>query len=99
MGGMGSMGSMGSSSLPDNVLVNKNSAANVVNDTVMGGVSRSAWANGVFYGHVTRERNGGFCSIRFPLRPGALQGAQALELRWEGDGRTYKIQVSDGDGV
>jgi hypothetical protein len=81
------------------ILVDRNSAADVVNDTVMGGVSRSSWARGSFYGNVTRERNGGFCSIRFPLRPGALQGAQALELRWEGDGRTYKIQVSDGDGV
>merc|ERR1719183_146883 len=81
------------------ILVDRNSAAEVVNDTVMGGVSRSAWSRGTFYGSVTRERNGGFCSIRFPIRPGALQGAKALELRWEGDGRTYKIQLMDGNGV
>jgi len=86
-------------SASEKVLVSKDSRAEVVNDTVMGGVSRSAWAGGTFYGHVTRERNGGFCSARFPLRPGVLRGAQALEIDWESDGRLYKLQLTDERGV
>ena len=51
-------------SASEKVLVSKDSRAEVVNDTVMGGVSRSAWAGGTFYGHVTRERNGGFSGLQ-----------------------------------
>merc|ERR1719183_1355712 len=77
------------------ILVDRNSAADVVNDTVMGGVSRSSWARGSFYGNVTRERNGGVCSIRFPLRPGALRGAQALELLRQRDARAQRRVLLD----
>ncbi|EDY81975.1 Complex I intermediate-associated protein 30 [Verrucomicrobiia bacterium DG1235] len=70
----------------------------VVNDTVMGGVSQSSFAqteegNLLFSGELSLENNGGFVSIR--NRPSALslQDAGGIELRVRGDGRTYYLDL------
>ena len=73
-----------------------------IDDRVMGGLSRSrlrhdAAGHAVFEGVVSRERNGGFASVR--CRPGALgrPGAEACVLEARGDGRRYKLNLLTGD--
>ena len=55
----------------------------VVNDGVMGGVSRSEFV----------DSNGGFASIRGLVGDEALDGAAQLVLRVRGDGRTYQVRL------
>jgi NADH dehydrogenase [ubiquinone] 1 alpha subcomplex assembly factor 1 len=78
----------------------------VVNDDVMGGISRSRLEtkNGVirFAGVVSLENNGGFASVRTLPRPLECAEATALVVRVRGDGRRYKFTArTDGrfDGV
>ncbi len=67
-----------------------------VNDTVMGGVSRSRWvepknAPPYFEGTLSLENNGGFTSVRsgrVTTPPAAHTGVKVTVL---GDGRTYKF--------
>lgn len=65
----------------------------VVNDGVMGGVSRSHVRHTpegvVFEGEVSLENNGGFASLRAPAS--FPSGSAALELRARGDGKRYKF--------
>lgn len=75
-----------------------------VDDTVMGGVSASttSWEAGrmVFSGELSLDNNGGFTSVRGPIDPslGALvDGATALVVDAEGDGRTYVLQLRTAD--
>lgn len=70
----------------------------IVNDTVMGGVSRSSIeqteaGNLLFKGDLSLRNNGGFVSIR--NRPGqlTLQGATGIALSVRGDGRTYYLDL------
>lgn len=67
----------------------------IVNDDVMGGVSRSSFqlTNGiaVFQGQVSLENNGGFASVRSLPAQHDLAGADAFVVRVRGDGRSYKF--------
>jgi len=71
----------------------------VINDGVMGGVSRSRLepASGCmsFTGEVSLENYGGFASFRGPVRFPA--GAKALLLTVRGDGRRYKLTLRPDD--
>jgi len=72
----------------------------VVNDTVMGGVSRSRvdTAGTVrFEGELSLERNGGFVSMRAPTAPGSFDQATALRVVLYGDGRTYDLTLRRAD--
>ena len=67
-----------------------------VNDTVMGGVSRSrievtAQGTAVFRGEVSLANNGGFASIRSRPANHNLKGYQGVVLRIKGDGQQYKL--------
>jgi NADH dehydrogenase [ubiquinone] 1 alpha subcomplex assembly factor 1 len=70
-------------------------AFQVINDGVMGGLSRSRLrpASGglSFEGEVSLENNGGFASFRGPVRIPA--GTTALLLTVRGDGRRYKLTL------
>ena len=72
-----------------------NSAWQIVNDDVMGGVSRSGFrlTNGVavFRGDVSLENNGGFASVRSLPARHDLAGCDAFVIRVRGDGRSYKF--------
>ena len=72
-----------------------NSAWQIVNDDVMGGVSRSGFrlTNGlaVFEGEVSLENNGGFASVRSLPARHDLAGCDAFVIRVRGDGRSYKF--------
>lgn len=70
----------------------------VVNDGVMGGLSRGSLAldsngNGVFSGRISLENNGGFSSIRYDCGPTDLEGYRFLCLRVKGDGKRYQFRL------
>jgi len=69
----------------------------IVNDDVMGGVSRGTFqlTNGLalFTGHVSLENSGGFASVRSQPADHDLTGCDALLIRARGDGRRYKCTV------
>ena len=69
-----------------------------VDDTVMGGVSQSAFSitpngYGLFSGTLSLENNGGFTSVRRSVDDAGLTGAQAIVLRVKGDGRVYQFRL------
>jgi len=73
----------------------------VINDGVMGGVSRSTFtkadpAGAVFAGQVSLENYGGFCSVssRQPA-PVDASGFSGIALRCKGDGKTYKLTLKN----
>lgn len=67
----------------------------VVVDGVMGGLSTGRIRSGdgtlVFDGEVSLRNNGGFSSMRAPLPDGSCAGADALRVRFKGDGRTWIV--------
>ena len=70
----------------------------VVNDGVMGGVSRSAFVDSdsgyaSFQGVMSLENNGGFASVRNRIASGVLAGQSGLALRIRGDGRSYQLRL------
>ena len=74
----------------------------VVNDGVMGGMSRSEFvaANAgfaTFRGEMSLENNGGFASVRGYVPNGISTGARAIEIRLRGDGRTYQVRLRMGE--
>jgi monofunctional biosynthetic peptidoglycan transglycosylase len=69
----------------------------VVNDGVMGGVSRSRitrteQGTGLFTGRVSLEFNGGFASVRTKLPSQDLSAFEGVEIRVKGNGRTYQLR-------
>jgi|GEM_PF-403785 len=71
----------------------------IVNDNVMGGVSRSqinAHADGfaVFSGTVSLRNNGGFASMRAQAQqPADLSGYEGLAVHVLGDGKSYALRL------
>jgi NADH dehydrogenase [ubiquinone] 1 alpha subcomplex assembly factor 1 len=74
----------------------------VVNDVVMGGVSRShlepCAGGAAFTGVVSLDRGGGFASARTRPDSWSTAGARAFVLRARGDGKRYKLTVRTDDG-
>ena len=79
----------------------------VINDGVMGGLSRSNIAatdqkTGLFTGELSLENNGGFASVRTMVGPVDLSEFAGIEINVKGDGRTYQLRLrNDGrtDGL
>jgi len=73
----------------------------VVNDGVMGGVSRSRFESrgntAVFRGELSLENNGGFASVRLLPRDLELGGSRGVALRVRGDGKTYPMRLRTHD--
>jgi monofunctional biosynthetic peptidoglycan transglycosylase len=74
----------------------------IVNDGVMGGLSRSRISlteknTAVFEGEVSLANNGGFASVR--SRPEAMStaGTSRLAVRVRGDGREYQLRIRTDD--
>jgi len=72
----------------------------VVNDDVMGGISRSALkvseaGTVVFTGSVSLENNGGFASMRSQIRDYDFTGYEGIELKIKGDGKIYGISMKE----
>ncbi|MGO8696613.1 MAG: CIA30 family protein [Limisphaerales bacterium] len=76
----------------------------IVNDDVMGGVSKSRFqilTNGfaVFSGLVSLENSGGFASVRSSLALQDLTGFGCFVIRLRGDGHRYKFTVRTEAGL
>lgn len=71
----------------------------VVNDSVMGGISRSAIDQEApftrFEGNVSLANNGGFASARFLLSESFNDG-ERIQLRVKGDGQIYQLRFRTG---
>ena len=85
---------------------NEEPAWRIIDDGVMGGLSRGEWMTaegiGVFQGTLSLENNGGFSSVRSAPLAEAPGGATAFRLRVKGDGRTYQFRArtdANFDGV
>lgn len=70
----------------------------IVNDGVMGGLSRGKLeinqeGHAVFSGTVSLENNGGFTSIRYPFSTRDIEDFPYLVLRIKGDGKRYQVRV------
>jgi monofunctional biosynthetic peptidoglycan transglycosylase len=78
----------------------------VVNDGVMGGLSRSEISfdesGATFEGDVSLRNDGGFASVRTLLPETDLSRWDGIALRVEGGGRTFQLRIltdDAGDGV
>ena len=70
----------------------------IINDGVMGGVSRSEisineYGNAVFSGTVSLENNGGFCSVRYDFEKIEVKDSKKAVLRIKGDGKKYQFRI------
>jgi monofunctional biosynthetic peptidoglycan transglycosylase len=71
----------------------------IVNDSVMGGISRSTLQEhedgyALFRGSVSLENNGGFASVRARTqRPMDLSDFEGISVRVRGDGKTYSVRL------
>ncbi len=70
----------------------------IVNDGVMGGVSKSSLilndlGNGQFMGHVSLANNGGFASIQLNKTIQLADDKKFILLRVKGDGKSYEFRL------
>ncbi|MCH1930791.1 CIA30 family protein [Shewanella sp. A25] len=74
-----------------------------VNDTVMGGLSRSKLTisplgYGIFSGHVSLANGGGFASVKSDFDQLDLSGYTGIYLELDSDrGKQYKVNLKDAD--
>lgn len=73
-----------------------------LDDGVMGGQSETVHSSSLdgrggihFTGHINTD-GGGFASIRAPFENGLSPNTKALRINFRGDGKTYKVLLSDG---
>ena len=79
----------------------------IVNDGVMGGLSRSNFkllddSTAFFSGTVSLENYGGFASVRSNPYPFKLKDFVGIKIRIKGDGKRYSFRIrtdSDFDGI
>ncbi len=72
----------------------------VVDDSVMGGVSKGKMGvddegHGIFRGHVSLDNNGGFSSIKYQAGNTSLHGYSKFVIALKGDGKTYQFRVKE----
>ncbi len=74
----------------------------IVNDDVMGGISKSKlyidnYNNLVFNGYLSLENNGGFASCRLNLNGVNLDGIKSFSIKYRGDGNIYKLRLQQSN--
>lgn len=72
----------------------------VVNDGVMGGLSKGAMTinevgNALFNGFVTTENNGGFSSVRYGFETKDVSKFEFVILKIKGDGKSYQFRIKE----
>jgi NADH dehydrogenase [ubiquinone] 1 alpha subcomplex assembly factor 1 len=71
----------------------------IVNDGVMGGLSSSQAIvkedKIVFSGNVSLENNGGFASLRSPVKDYNFEKFSGFEVKIKGDGKRYSISMKE----
>ncbi len=70
----------------------------IVNDNVMGGVSKSELrinkdGSGVFCGTISTAYNGGFASIRYNFKRQYINAEKYIVLKIKGDGKKYQFRI------
>ena len=75
----------------------------IINDGVMGGLSRGNISldesgNGLFWGHVSLENNGGFSLARLTLPTTNAQGYSKIVLEVQGDSKRYQFRLKEKKG-
>lgn len=68
------------------------------NDDVMGGISNSKMSldnsgNGVFFGKVSTDNNGGFAMTRLPVNISLDDHKSKIVLKLKGDGKKYQFRI------
>ena len=89
-----------SSSIFDSKKVKDLSNWYVVDDGVMGGLSKGEITikdsgNCLFKGYVTTENNGGFSSIRYAFDKKSVSEFKHVILKLKGDGKSYQFRIKD----
>ena len=72
-----------------------------LDDGVMGGQSETLHSNergGLHFAGIINTNGGGFTSIRSKIPEGLIKDVKSIRLRYRGDGKTYKLILSDGKG-
>ena len=82
---------------------NKPSGWLIINDGVMGGLSRGNISmdeegNGLFWGHVSLENNGGFSLARLTLPVTQVSGFSKIVLEVKGDSKRYQLRLKEKKG-
>lgn len=71
----------------------------IVNDGVMGGLSSSKVNikedKIIFSGNISLENNGGFASLRSPIKNHNFENFYGIEIRIMGDGKCYSISMKE----
>lgn len=71
----------------------------IVNDGVMGGLSSSQAIvendKIIFSGKVSLENNGGFASLRSPVKDYNFEQVSGIEIKIKGDGKRYSISMKE----
>lgn len=71
----------------------------IVNDGVMGGLSSSKVILNddviIFSGNVSLENNGGFASLRSPVRDYNFEEFSGIEIKIKGDGKRYSVSMKE----
>lgn len=71
----------------------------IVNDGVMGGLSSSRVSFDddkiIFTGNVSLENNGGFASLRSPVKNYNFENFSGLEIKIKGDGKRYSFSMKE----
>ena len=73
-----------------------------LDDGVMGGQSETLHSNergGLHFSGTINTNGGGFTSIRAKIPEELIKDVKAIRLRYRGDGKTYKLILSDGKGL
>jgi NADH dehydrogenase [ubiquinone] 1 alpha subcomplex assembly factor 1 len=91
--------------IEDNILLNSSimqteNKWRIVNDGVMGGLSSSkVFVDGdskiIFSGNVSLENNGGFASLRSPVKDYNFEKFAGLEIKLKGDGKRYSFSMKE----
>lgn len=76
----------------------------IVNDGVMGGVSKSKMevneeGYGYFSGYVSLQNNGGFAMARYTMEAVRVVPEQTIKIRLKGDGKPYQFRIRPDVGL
>ena len=75
----------------------------IVDDVVMGGRSNGNFrvndaGNGLFFGEVSIENNGGFSMVRYGFETKDVSKYSKICVKLKGDGKNYQIRIKTSDG-
>lgn len=80
-------------------IMNTSDRWRIVNDGVMGGLSSSKAVvkddKIIFSGTVSLENNGGFASLRSPVKDYNFEKFSGIEIKIKGDGKRYSISMKE----